>query len=316
MGVQFAEPTVSQYGKALYDFDAEEDVELSLKKSDLVKIISLDGEWCYGELNGVKGYFPHNFVKDIDEEEYNRLLKKKLSSTNGESSDSYDDATKEESMDLNENENNTKEESTDFNENENNTKEESTDLNENETKEDEKVGDNRLKLLEKQIRNSTLWEGGSHRASTDGKRSWFSAYQGSVRYVSKNASIIAMKENGPNPERNSLDKLHSKYTSALLSPPTHQDVVKAKSDSNLLGNIKDNQLKPKQPEPNDFGFINGPAKLKMKWIEFIGGQEVADSMGLTKKDIKRQEVIYEMIDTEKDYVNDLSIIIEVFIYIV
>ncbi|ORX64662.1 Dbl homology domain-containing protein [Anaeromyces robustus] len=60
-------------------------------------------------------------------------------------------------------------------------------------------------------------------------------------------------------------------------------------------------------------FINGPAKLKKKWVDFMGGQAVVDNMGLSKDSIKRQEVIYEMIDTERDYVNDLSIIIEVYI---
>jgi len=89
-----------------------------------------------------------------------------------------------------------------------------------------------------------------------------------------------------------------------------------KNDSEFLGDI--DQMKPK-PEDNKktdtIEFINGPAKLKKKWVDFMGGQSVVDSMGLSKDEVKRQEIIYEMIDTERDYVNDLSIIIEVHIMI-
>jgi len=85
-----------------------------------------------------------------------------------------------------------------------------------------------------------------------------------------------------------------------------------KSESEIIGDPY--QLKPKAEDNRkieSIEFINGPAKLKKKWVDFIGGQSVVDSMGLSKNDVKRQEIIYEMIDTERDYVNDLSIIIEV-----
>ncbi|ORX44374.1 Dbl homology domain-containing protein [Piromyces finnis] len=293
MGVKFAEPTAIQYAKALYDFNAGKKVELSLKKSDVVKIFHLDGEWCYGELNGVKGFFPHNFVKNIDEEEYNKLIK---NSINNEGSMLINNI----SDDINEKKTKDNEDSRNNEEDENNEKDKDNKNNEKDEN-SEKDEDDRLKELEKQIRNSTLRKGVSNRTSTDGKRSWYNAYQGSIRYVSKNESILAMKENGPNAEKNNISMRNS---SEKLS---NHDMVKSKSGSSLLGNnVKSNQKV-------DFGFINGPAKLKMKWIDFIGGKEVADEMGLSKKDIKRQEVIYEMIDTERDYVNDLSIIIELYI---
>lgn len=92
------------------------------------------------------------------------------------------------------------------------------------------------------------------------------------------------------------------------------------TDSNVKLILNNNEdiysVKPKQESNNKtdgIEFINGPAKLKKKWVDFMGGQSVVDSMGLSKDSIKRQEVIYEMIDTERDYVNDLSIIIELYI---
>jgi len=93
------------------------------------------------------------------------------------------------------------------------------------------------------------------------------------------------------------------------------------TDSNVKLILNNNEdiysVKPKQESNNKtdgIEFINGPAKLKKKWVDFMGGQSVVDSMGLSKDSIKRQEVIYEMIDTERDYVNDLSIIIEVILF--
>jgi len=87
-----------------------------------------------------------------------------------------------------------------------------------------------------------------------------------------------------------------------------------KKDSISLGDV--NKVVPNvevNKKQDAIEFINGPAKLKKKWVDFIGGQAAVDNMRLSKDSVKRQEVIYEMIDTERDYVNDLSIIIELYI---
>jgi len=281
MGVQFEEAAVdTKYAKVLYDFTAEENVELTLKESDVVIIHQLDGEWCYGELNGKKGWFPLNFIEYINEEEYKNLSNNKSS---------IDNTQKE-------------------GDNENEVKK-------SENEEDEKLEYNPLKALERQIRSSTIGGGVSHRSSTDGKRSWYSAYQGSMRYKPKNASLLAMKENGPNAEKNTLDKLNSRFSQSAIEVPSHQEVHKTKSDSNILS-ISDKKISIDSKGKSDaIEFVNGPAVLKKKWVDFIGGQSAVEKMGLSKTNVKRQEVIYEMIDTERDYVNDLSIIIEVYILI-
>jgi len=291
MGVQFVETDITKYAKVLYDFKPEEDVELSLKVSDLVKIykFSGDGKWCYGEINGSKGWFPYNHVINIEEEEYNELLKEKTKCDNGDISEN---AIKEENI------------------NEEN-KKSNNELAENDDINDE--AKNKLKALERQIKCSTIG-GGLYRASSDGKRSWYNAYQGSVRYKPKNASLLAMKENSPSSEKNSSDKVGSRHSSITVEIHRNES-GKAKSDSNLLGDshlFRRLDRKSDSRKSDTIEFVNGPAKLKMKWVDFIGGQSVVDSMGLTKKSIKRQEVIYEMIDTERDYVNDLSIIINLY----
>jgi hypothetical protein len=52
---------------------------------------------------------------------------------------------------------------------------------------------------------------------------------------------------------------------------------------------------------------------KSLWIEFIGGQSEVDSMNLSEEDIQRQVTIYKMIETEKNYVSDILIIIQYYI---
>ena len=49
---------------------------------------------------------------------------------------------------------------------------------------------------------------------------------------------------------------------------------------------------------------------RLLWVDFMGGQEAVAKLNLSKQDIKRQEVIYEIISTEEDYVRDLEFIIE------
>ncbi|KAL8592788.1 hypothetical protein ACOMHN_045942 [Nucella lapillus] len=47
-----------------YDYDAEQDDELTLHVGDVIKnVVTADGGWWEGELKGKKGMFPDNFVK-------------------------------------------------------------------------------------------------------------------------------------------------------------------------------------------------------------------------------------------------------------
>jgi myosin-1 len=52
--------------KALYDYDANEADELTIRAGDLIVLISKDDPgWWTGSLNGKKGLFPSNYVQDI-----------------------------------------------------------------------------------------------------------------------------------------------------------------------------------------------------------------------------------------------------------
>ena len=52
--------------KCVFDYEAENDDELTLAEGDIVNITSQEDEgWWEGELNGKKGWFPSNFVEEI-----------------------------------------------------------------------------------------------------------------------------------------------------------------------------------------------------------------------------------------------------------
>ncbi|EMD42812.1 BAR/SH3 domain containing protein [Entamoeba histolytica HM-1:IMSS-B] len=47
---------------ALYDYTAVDAGELSFKEGDVITVLEKSGDWWSGELNGVKGIFPSNYV--------------------------------------------------------------------------------------------------------------------------------------------------------------------------------------------------------------------------------------------------------------
>jgi len=49
--------------KALYDFEAQTQDELSFTTGQIIDVISVDGEWTTGSYGGYQGIFPTNYVE-------------------------------------------------------------------------------------------------------------------------------------------------------------------------------------------------------------------------------------------------------------
>jgi len=59
--------------------------------------------------------------------------------------------------------------------------------------------------------------------------------------------------------------------------------------------------------------VTTPTASRQKWSDFVSSSTMQT---LSKKEIQRQEVMFEMINTEKDYLKDLNIVMDVIIFIV
>ena len=56
-------PEVGTCYRAIYDYSQAYDEDLSFKTGDIIKLVSVDGEWATGEFNGKTGYFPFKYVE-------------------------------------------------------------------------------------------------------------------------------------------------------------------------------------------------------------------------------------------------------------
>ncbi|KAJ3410974.1 Myosin 10A, isoform D [Chytridiales sp. JEL 0842] len=101
----------------------------------------------------------------------------------------------------------------------------------------------------------------------------------------------------------SYSKTRSGSIKALNSKPTSSiaDLVRSSNINMSISNKK-----------SMVSIIGSPAELKKSWVDYIGGPEALEKLDISKQERQRQEVIYEIICTERDYVADLETIVEVY----
>jgi len=56
--------------------------------------------------------------------------------------------------------------------------------------------------------------------------------------------------------------------------------------------------------------VTTPTVSRQKWSDFVSNSTIQN---LSKKEVQRQEVMFEMINTEKDYLKDLDIVMDIYI---
>lgn len=85
------------------------------------------------------------------------------------------------------------------------------------------------------------------------------------------------------------------FTRKIKSEKPNNSITRPKSVPDQNGDKTGNNRAPGQ---------------RQLWKDIVG-KEALDKLGITKDEIKRQEVIWEIISTEKDFMQDLEIICEV-----
>ncbi|KAJ3260020.1 Rho guanine nucleotide exchange factor 4 [Boothiomyces macroporosus] len=121
--------------------------------------------------------------------------------------------------------------------------------------------------------------------STSQVRSWYNKY---IRMSSDNGKLG--------------DKIAEKL--AADKPPQKQD-TKSKSSGSLTPPASAKLSVPAKPG----SLPRGPGQ-RILWVDFMGGADEVAKLGMSKNEIKRQEVIFEIITTEADYIQDLETICE------
>ncbi|KAJ3273942.1 Rho guanine nucleotide exchange factor 4 [Terramyces sp. JEL0728] len=119
-------------------------------------------------------------------------------------------------------------------------------------------------------------------------RNWYNKY---IRMSSENGKLA--------------DKISEKL--AVEKPPQKQD-TRSKSSGTLTPPASAKLA----TTPKLGNLPRGPGQ-RILWVDFMGGPDEVAKLGMTKNEIKRQEVIFEIITTEADYIQDLETLCELYI---
>ncbi|KAJ2998811.1 Rho guanine nucleotide exchange factor 4 [Globomyces sp. JEL0801] len=107
----------------------------------------------------------------------------------------------------------------------------------------------------------------------------------------------------PEPELKKQKSISSVFNATTVSNPAGANGIVILPTTNTTANTI---ASPKKP------FNRAPGQ-RMLWVDFMGGAEEVAKLKMEKQEIKRQEVIFEIITTEADFVEDLETICELYI---
>ncbi|KAJ1540589.1 hypothetical protein HK096_010817, partial [Nowakowskiella sp. JEL0078] len=162
---------------------------------------------------------------------------------------------------------------------------------------------------EKQYSTSTA------HSNPDSHRPWYNKYKKMPRYDKKKESTISINSESEEKLQMSMSNLNSKEISIQIQTgvstsdlPSPQAKVALSPQRSPTKRVRPNSAASKQ-----VSIVGAPAGMRPRWVDWMGGNEAVAKLGLSKKEIQRQEVIYEVIATEKDYIEDLGTVIEVYI---
>ncbi|TPX67259.1 hypothetical protein SpCBS45565_g03905 [Spizellomyces sp. 'palustris'] len=143
-----------------------------------------------------------------------------------------------------------------------------------------------------------------------GTRNWAAKYKTMPRY-SKRVSGTGLDE---------LEQaIGTHIREALARPkaepaPVLEEVSSDKKEARRAGSFRKKDIKSGGTVERraTVSIVGVPHVTRQRWVETMGGVEEVAKMGLSKKEVQRQEVIHEIQSTEKDYVEDLEIIINLY----
>ncbi|KAJ3223727.1 hypothetical protein HK099_000747 [Clydaea vesicula] len=162
-------------------------------------------------------------------------------------------------------------------------------------------------------------------------KSWYSKY---MKMPARNDKKSSFKDNGESPVApqplavEQVPLKHSREDSNSLSIPggdstlenqRRRSASQSKGLLSLMGKSSVPELLKKDSNATllspvkTVSIVGAPAAVKQRWVDVMGGSDAVEKLEMSKKEIQRQEVIYEILTTEKDFVDDLNIIIELYL---
>ncbi|TPX30848.1 hypothetical protein SeMB42_g07856 [Synchytrium endobioticum] len=325
------------YAKAVYDFAGHQVEELSLEEDDVVTLsvgLHVRGGWMYGEVNGNCGWFPTSYVKVLSDDEARAeglalgaddavILASTLLDATASSTPVLTvmpDA-----------------------QNKRNSAGPSTAVC------DARVSTSSLPpaivspsvqspkppvhLLRQRSGNEATYPPSNLFGTTDVK-SWYSRYKSKAKKsptdhlntskpIASAASLADSSDVFANATPVTSPIPGSTTSTASLASPVAErmrvsNVTRLTSLRKSTAELTTKDKPASSAMPNNaaptaamISIVGAPAAVKMTWADRVGEEAIA-KLNLTKAEKQRQEVIYEAIQTERDYVNDLEIITEIY----
>jgi hypothetical protein len=139
---------------------------------------------------------------------------------------------------------------------------------------------------------------------------YFGSLNNNVGFFPQSVARIVTEDDvqGDTGSTSSSKTWYSKYFKSAESLSKESRSAKLKSTS--ISNISPTSSFTNDKQEKRSMITRSPGQ-RILWVDYIGGNDIVMKLNLTKQEIKRQEVIYEIITTEEDYVQDLEFLLEV-----
>jgi hypothetical protein len=279
-----------RYAKALYDYKAEANDELSFEEGDLISIIDDSStEFLYGQISSLRGRVPRIHVNAMSPEVADELSESTLLTATNPDGDKDKEGFFKKLF----------------------TK--SASVKRLSPSKSRKIPNGESDDDDSPLARHPADEKGRRLSLTIGANPRLTA--SGINTTSSTPTLLEVDEGESS--RKSADK-QSRRSS--LNPGNM--ISKSKDDlKSLIGASSTGG----SPPPTSSGTkapssptTNGPviamnfAATKELWVDVMGSKAVK-ALGYSKQAISRQEVIYEIVSTERDYISDLEYVIEVYI---
>ncbi|KAJ3116908.1 Myosin 10A, isoform D [Phlyctochytrium bullatum] len=292
------------YVKALYDFVPKEPEELPMEEEDIISLPSMvaKGGWLFGENNGAWGWFPESYVRVLTEEEiYTEGLIPFPTNTSGYSSNpsslysanTLSVSSGQTSVPGSVSPNPSASSNAD-----------PAELSLSGLVSPPSEGADVNQSIQAANKNA--------QQQVSAASGWFSKYK--PRNKRSGSSPLQLQDSDADEASTSNENLSEPPKPAISVAPLAKH-GSSKSSSGGPGKAGTKRITADMLRVNkgNVAIVGAPAESRKTWTDFVGGPEAVEKLQISKQERKRQDVIFEILSTERDYVEDLNIIIEVYI---